>query len=96
MRITHLPAFILVTTTAIPTGYVTNCILLLILISKQGDGTPADAHPSTLLKDGKKRTNTCQNVPRQSNELKENSEQYLILIEVFQPVFNWLNAQVCN
>ncbi|KAF8148574.1 hypothetical protein BJ912DRAFT_837932, partial [Pholiota molesta] len=59
-----------------------------------GDKTPSNADPTTLMKDGRKKTNTCQNIPRRSKELQENSTQYLMLQTTFQPVFEWLSEQL--
>lgn len=73
------------------------CSLSLFIIAhfSQGDGTPSDAEPTTLLKNNKrKRTNTCQNIPRRSNELKDNIESYCMLQDAFKPLFEWLEEQV--
>ncbi|KAF8184853.1 hypothetical protein BJ912DRAFT_927667 [Pholiota molesta] len=60
-----------------------------------GDGTPSNAEPTTLVKNHKrKRTNTCQNIPRRSNELKDNPEPYCMLQDTFKPLFAWLEAQI--
>ncbi|KJA24319.1 hypothetical protein HYPSUDRAFT_136399 [Hypholoma sublateritium FD-334 SS-4] len=62
--------------------------------SNRGDGTPANADPTTLMKDGRKKTNTCQNTPRRSNELKDRPEEYLKLQDALKPVFEWLTEQL--
>ncbi len=62
----------------------------------KGDGTPADADPTTLTKDGRRKINTCQNIPRRSNELKDRPEEYLQLQDTLMPIFEWLRQQVCS
>ncbi|KAF9470063.1 hypothetical protein BDN70DRAFT_902415, partial [Pholiota conissans] len=61
--------------------------------SNRGDGTPSDADPTTLMKDGRRKINTCQNTPRRSKELEENVEIYMQLLDAFQPIFDWLRNQ---
>ena len=65
-----------------------------LILHVKGDGTPADAEPTTLMKDGLRKTNTCQNTPRRSNELKDLPEDYLKLQDALKPVFEWINQQV--
>jgi hypothetical protein len=62
----------------------------------QGDDTPSHADSSTLRKNGKHRVNTAQNLPRASVELKENSPEHQMIIEVLGPVFEWINQLVRN
>jgi hypothetical protein len=71
------------------------CGFFVLLKIFQGDGTPSDADPSTLRKNGKHHVNTSQNVPRASLELKENSREHHMIIEAFGPVFEWINQLVC-
>jgi hypothetical protein len=47
-----------------------------------------------LQKNGKRRVNTSQNVPRASLELKENSHEYQMFIEALGPIFQWINQLV--
>jgi len=46
------------------------------------------------MKDGTKKTNTCQNIPRLSTKAKENSLEYQMLCQIFAPVFKWLHKKV--
>lgn len=47
------------------------------------------ADPSTIIRPGLKKINTSQLIPRTSNELKENCEEYALLKDALQPIFEW-------
>jgi hypothetical protein len=45
-------------------------------------------------REGKRKTNTSQFVPRASKEMKDNLKEYRQLESLFQPVFEWQKAKV--
>jgi len=54
-----------------------------------------DGDPATLRReDGRCLKNSSQNIPRGSQELKENSEEWLKLQHVLAPVFEWISELV--
>jgi hypothetical protein len=54
-----------------------------------------NADPSTIIRPGLKKCNTSQLIPRTSNELKEHCEEYALLKDALQPIFEW-QANVVN
>ncbi|KAF8798225.1 hypothetical protein BYT27DRAFT_7228392 [Phlegmacium glaucopus] len=54
-----------------------------------GDEAPTYADPSTINCQGLKKINTSQLIPTTSNELKENCEEYTLLKDALQPIFEW-------
>jgi hypothetical protein len=51
--------------------------------------------PSTAYqRSGKKKFNTCQFIPRPSIELRDGGEQYNLLQDCFEEVFDWLGDLV--
>jgi hypothetical protein len=92
---THFPQSIILSGSGTEEGCVSPFSFFLCCIDNlQGDGTPSHADPSTLQKNGKRRVNMSQNVPRASVELKEHSPEYQMFIEALGPVFEWINQLV--
>lgn len=60
----------------------------------QGEGAPAGVDPAALKKNGKKRLNTSQFMPRTSKELQQNAPQYQKLQACFNNVFKWMHDSV--
>jgi hypothetical protein len=53
-----------------------------------------NSDPATLVRNHKRLKNSSQNIPRASEELKQNSEQWVKLQEAFASVFEWIRAMV--
>lgn len=64
--------------------------------SFQGDEAPDDADPYTLGKDGKRRKNPTQFIPRMSADAGATQEQWQDFQAVMEPVFAWLAGEVCS
>lgn len=70
------------------------------LLSMQGEDYPGDVEPSASLRNkgrnakAKRRINTSTCMPRSSEEIKKYSEQYQLLQECFQDVFDWMREAV--
>ena len=63
-------------------------------IGFQGKGTPSVVEPATLRKDGLRRPNTSNFMPRTSREFQQHTEQYQRLSDCFQDVFDWITKMV--
>jgi hypothetical protein len=64
----------------------------------QGTNSPADVHPDTLQKLGKKKWISLTNrrlLPYQSKELMANIDDYNRFQELFEPILSWQNELVC-
>jgi hypothetical protein len=53
-----------------------------------------DCDPARLLRNGRRLKNSSQNVPHASEELKENSKEWVQLQQAFAPVFEWITELV--
>ncbi|KAF8906949.1 hypothetical protein CPB84DRAFT_1844084 [Gymnopilus junonius] len=61
---------------------------------KKGYGTPIYADPSTLQRDGRRPVNTSLNVPRFSQEAKDNPEMCKMITEALQPAFDHIRVRL--
>ncbi|PPR03551.1 hypothetical protein CVT26_006107 [Gymnopilus dilepis] len=61
---------------------------------KKGYGTPIYADPSTLQRDGRRPVNTSLNVPRFSQEAKDNPEICKMITEALQPAFDHIRVRL--
>lgn len=64
------------------------------LIDEQGTGTPAEAHPSSIRREGKKHVSSRMGIPRESEEAKEWQSYKGKLQEAFAPMFAWIEKTV--
>ena len=62
--------------------------VLIFICWVQGDNTPAESEPTTLRKEGKKKTHMSQSVPHPSQEMLEHSEEYKVLQTALAPFCN--------
>lgn len=59
----------------------------------QGEGAPVDIEPCRLTRNGV-RIKTSTIMPRASKEIQRDSEEYLLLQEIFQEIFEWQRSAV--
>lgn len=85
----------MISTDATVTGWVSYLILrTYLLILPQGDGVPTHVDPSSIQKEGKKVLNTCQNIPRTSEEWNKDSDLFQRVQEAAEPIFMWIREKV--
>lgn len=65
-------------------------------MNEQGTGTPAEAHPSSIRREGKKHVSSRVGIPRESDEAKEWQSYKDKLQEVFAPMFAWIEKTVSS
>lgn len=49
-----------------------------------------------ILENGRRLKNSSQNIPHASEELKENSKEWMKLKEIFAPIFSWITELVSS
>ncbi|KAF6743154.1 hypothetical protein DFP72DRAFT_1101957 [Ephemerocybe angulata] len=62
--------------------------------SNRGDGVPSHAAPSSMQKENKKVLNTCQALPRTSQEWNKHSELFLAVQKAGAPIFDHIRNKI--
>ena len=66
----------------------------LMNIFVQGDDAPTNADPTTLKREGKKKSHTSQTLPCPSQEMLEHSAEYEALHVALAPLLKWQKKMV--
>ncbi|TFK59432.1 hypothetical protein BDN72DRAFT_780754 [Pluteus cervinus] len=61
---------------------------------EQGDGAPADVHPSSIVKLGATKVNFNQRIPYPSKDMSQNPEEYDLLKGILSPFSHYLDSQL--
>ncbi|KAF8145356.1 hypothetical protein K438DRAFT_1991879 [Mycena galopus ATCC 62051] len=62
--------------------------------AENGSGAPPDEHPFNIRKDHDQKVNHEQRFPHQAKLCRENREEFLMLAQAYENLFEWLRPQV--
>ena len=68
--------------------------VLLMSLECQAEEADMTQPTASYERQGKKKFNTCQFIPRPSTELRDDGERYNLLQDCFEEVFDWITNLV--